>query len=253
MASNKNNKLNPRRPYVWVITFITDKYMDRVEKEVALSGLDIQVFIPKIRVLDKEVKGKKQYVFKPLMFNYGFTKMPYRYACSKEKLAEVREQITAVYGFFRDPSVSLDIPRVIGRTDDGEPITEHRDIIGKYRVEEKLALVSGKEILRMLREAQSGSIFDADKSTLNVGDIITLSGPVYNGMVGEITSLKADVVKIKLDMFSFAKAMEVEIDYGNIFYTIYRDYNPNRLITGTSLDELEEREDRIIDKIYAKI
>lgn len=253
MKKNKKGNLNPRRPYVWVITYITDKYMDRVDKEVELSGLDIQIFIPKVRVLDKEVKGKKQYVYKPLLFNYGFTKMPFRYACSKEKLADIKTQITAIYGFFRDKSMSLDKPRVIGKDENGELIKEPRDMVGKYKLEEKLAIVSGSEVFRMLRQAQNNSIFDADKESLSIGSAITLSGPVYNGMTGTIVALKNETVKIELDMFNFAKPMTVEIDYGNIFYTIYRDYNPNKLFSGPSLDELESKESRIIDKIYAKV
>jgi len=249
----KTSSLNPRKPYIWVIAYITDKYLHRVDKEVALSGLDIQVFVPTVRILDKEVKGKKQYVFKPILFNYGFVKMPFRYACSKEKLNKVKESVTAIYGFFRDPSMTLNIPKKIISDVDGKVIEIPRDMVGRFRLEDNLAIVSGREVLRMLKEAQVNSIFNAEKAALKVGYSITLSGPTYKGMVGEILELKEDVVKVKLDLFAFAKHMIVEIDYGSIFYSIYRDYNPNKLISNTSLDEIESREDRIIDKIFATL
>lgn len=253
MKKTKTKGVVPLRPYVWVITYITDKYMDRVEKEIKLSGLDIQIFIPKVRILEKEVKNKKQYTYKPLLFNYGFTKMPFRYACSKEKLDEIKKQITAVYGFLKDPSVSKDIPKIIGRDENGRLIKEPRDTIGKYKLESKLAIVTGQEIVRVLKEAQLNSVFDADKASLTVGSVITLSGPVYNGMLGTIKALKEETVKVELDMFGFAKTMIVEIEYGNIFYSVYRDYNPNKLFSGISLDEMETKENRMIDKIYARV
>jgi len=127
----RKNKLKKQKPYVWVIVYISEKTLELAERDMVSLDMDVHLFVPKIRILQKEFKGKKIYRYVPLMFNYGFLKVPFRYACSKEKLEEIRNNVNCILGYLRDPSV----------LHEGEQYC-----IGKYKIDDNLATVSSTEI-----------------------------------------------------------------------------------------------------------
>lgn len=234
---SRKSKLKKQKPYVWLIVYISEKTLELAERDLSSISLDIKLYVPKIRILQKEFKGKKVYRYVPLMFNYGFLKVPFRYACSKEKLEEIRTHINCILGYLRDPSL----------LHESEECT-----IGKYKLDDNIAIVSSREILRMVEEAESHSIFEYNSELIKVGRYITLIGYPYEGVPAQILKVDEENEKVKVRLELDITSMEIEIAFDNVYYTVYR--TPNATLSNhDSLDEMIENSYHKIDRIYANL
>ena len=73
-----------RIPYSYCIFYIERKYYQNINKELKEKGYKkVRAIIPTINVLKKTAKGKMIFEEVPILFNYGFIKMPTELAYSR--------------------------------------------------------------------------------------------------------------------------------------------------------------------------
>ena len=84
-------------PYVYCIFYIEKKYCFRINEELKEKGYkNIKAIIPMVNVLKKTHKGKMQFEEIPILFNYGFIKMPSEFAYSRPFLNKLKRNISGI-------------------------------------------------------------------------------------------------------------------------------------------------------------
>lgn len=216
---------------VWLIAYINRSFIDNVSKELIQYDYDdIEAYIPTVRVLRKTFKGQQLFEFVPLLFNYGFFKVPYQLACSAEHLMEMRNRITAIYAWVKDPAITL--------LNDDPGLTY--DNLNFLNAKPKAAIATDKEVARMIKATDSMSIFSAeDLARFKPGQYIKLEGYPFDNMPAEIIKInhKKREVKVKLLMDAIVK--EVTVSFDNVFYSIYKNYEESE--NNISSDEMNQR------------
>ena len=86
-----------RIPYSYCIFYIERKYYQNINKELKEKGYKkVRAIIPTINVLKKTAKGKMIFEEVPILFNYGFIKMPTELAYSRPFLNKLKRSISGI-------------------------------------------------------------------------------------------------------------------------------------------------------------
>jgi transcription antitermination factor NusG len=233
----KRNKTEKR--YCWVIAYIDSKFITLVQQQLSRSieFKEVEFFIPTVKILKKTFKGKEHFDEVPLLFNYGFFKIPRIYAVHKVYLENLQKQVSAIFGWVKDPSK-------IFKKKGKESIAGDDRYIA-------CATATSKEIVDLIRTSQNlGAHSAEDLGLLKPGDMITLRGYPWDEVEAEFISmdLKRKKVKVKLKMLW---GKEVEVTFDNVFFTIYHNSNYDDSLTiKKSLDEMQSR--NALDKFIHK-
>lgn len=208
----------------WVIAYIDNKHRDDIESSLESLGIKFKVCIPCIRILRKRFKNKPHFSYIPLLFNYGFIKLPKSVIRSKEKLIEIKDKVPGIYSWmYKQP------------------------IDGGYAVE----VVTVRIVKRLNKKANDLSIFSAnDLKRFKPGDYIVLKNYPFEGLEAQIKSFNSQSKKVKVNLFIMGSVREVEVDYENIFYSIYEDFDEK--VSFNSVDEMMGRNNNSFDRIEFK-
>jgi hypothetical protein len=116
----------------------------------------------------------------------------------------------------------------------------------------KVAMATEKEIVDLLHTSEHMSVFsDEIIDKLEVGSFITLKGYPYEGMPAEVTSINKENKRVKVRLLLETMIAEVMVNFENIFYTVYSNYDEEG--REKSLDEMDLKGKRNLDKLYAQI
>lgn len=212
--------------YVWVVCYLN--LADAVDIEANLAKkyrryMDIEVFIPTIRVLTKTFKRKDEYQEVPLLLNYGFIKVPRHFIYNDELMRILKRDVKAIFQFLKNPS---------------------REDTRKKRMKKipVVATVTQHEIDTLVAECKNKSAYSQKQADdLKPGQIVTLRTYPFDGVLVEISQIdpgrKQAKVKILSDMAKIAPSITISFDH--LFYTIYNSSitTPGR---ESSLDEMLE-------------
>lgn len=255
-------RINP--DYIWVVAYINRDYINSVETDLLKFKLGaIKVFIPTVRILKKQFKQKNIYEYVPLLFNYGFFQLPYKKACDPEFLRTLKEKIPAIHSWVKDPLQVIKSKPNLRMDNKGTGLQEGEDpekkveeegpkILKKKKEIPKVAYVNEEEIANLIRVSESMSVFSDEIVTkLEIGQFITLKGYPYEGMPAEIVNINYTRKQIKVRLLLECMITEAVVHFENIFYTVYSDYNMEQ--KEDSLDEIDTKYKRNLDKIFAKI
>ena len=215
---------------VWTIAYINRGFIDIAQKELERYGYnEIEAYIPTVRLLKKKFKGKNVFEFVPLLFNYGFFKMPYNKAINPDYLMELRQRITCIYAWVKDPAKIYP-----------NKTNLRKDNSGFIDALPQAAIATDKEVSRMIKASQSMSIYcSEDLKRINSGDHLILQGYPFDGMPAEIIKInhKKGEVVVKLNIEAIVK--EVTVSFENVFYTVYKNFN--EATREESSDEMAEK------------
>jgi len=245
--------------YVWVIAYINRDYIERVEKDLLDKGYGaIRVFIPTTRILKKQFKGKNEYEYVPLLFNYGFFQIPYKQACDVDFLKSLKGKIPAIYAWVIDPLQLIKTKPNLRISNRGKELPDEEvDELTKLRIlrhdySPSVAIASEEEIVGLLKISEEISVFsDEIVDKLKEGSYITLKGYPYEGMPAEIVSINKRDKKVRVRLLLETMMAEVLVSFENIFYTVYSNYDEES--KEKSLDEIASKGNRKIDKLYAQL
>jgi hypothetical protein len=245
--------------YIWVIAYINRDYIGRVEKDLLEKGFGaIRVFIPTTRILKKQFKGKNEYEYVPLLFNYGFFQIPYKQACDIDFLKRLKEKIPAIYAWVIDPLQLIKNKPNLRMDNSGKPLPEEElDEETKLRILKHdytptVAIATEEEMVALLKVSENMSVFsDEIVDKLQLGSFITLRGYPYEGMPAEIISINKKEKKVKVRLLLETFITEALVSFENIFYTVYSNFDED--CKEKSLEEIASRGNRKIDKLFAQL
>jgi hypothetical protein len=163
---------------------------------------DIKFTIPTVRILKKKFKGKNFYEEVPLLFNYGFFRIPLIGARDKDYLQRMKVAINGIYNWLYRTQGSLP------ETCDIPPI-----LVGSIKM---------SELAKLKRVALENSIYSSDEvEGLGVGKYIILRGYPFDGMAAEVLEVHPKKQLIKVNLISGGLLNEVSVHFSNVFYSIY--------------------------------
>lgn len=234
MKKRKKKARNIKTEYLWLIAHVDGSLVHLIEKDLAKSNqyIGVEAIVPTLKILKKQFKGKESFQDVPLLFNYGFFKIPYTWAINPDLLMKVKEDITCISHWVQDKAL-------------GRPLA-------------RAAVVTEEQVYGMLKVAQEGSVHaTADIEKLKVGEIITLLGYPFSGLDARIVEIckktKSIEVEVKLsdelgiNNDDWASTRTVRVSFDNVLYTIYNgaydeDYNKEKTLTDYQNTKLAQDE-----------
>lgn len=201
---------------IWIIAYINRDFIKIAEDEMNRYHEfgDVEVYIPTIKILKKKAKGKNIFESLPLLFNYGFFKMPYHKATSKEFLLEMRHRISCIYGWVRDPSKTIRTRPVLN-------VDNH----GGRQALPAAAVATDEEITRMVAVSENMSIYDkSNMESIEVGKFITLEGYPFEGITAKVLDINHSKKEVKVELQLEPIFREVKVSFDNVFYTVYKGF-----------------------------
>jgi len=190
----------------------------------------LEVYIPVINILKKKLKGKNHFESVPLLFNYGFFKVPKYFIPNPHFLDEMRKDLRCLYSWVTDP-ITLTSKRSIDKP------------IGLYNPR-GIALATEREIKRLRIQEKAQSIYSAkDIDTLFEGKIIILKKYPFENLPATIESIDRDRKKVMviLNLDTPMAARPISVSFENIFYSAYQNYMDT---------EMKEASIEVIQKKY---
>lgn len=226
---------------IWVIAYINREFIDIAKDEIKrYKHDDIEVYIPTVRVLKKKFKNKNQFEFVPLLFNYGFFKIPYNKVMNPEYLSELRQQITCIYGWVKDPA-KIQANNKSGLISDNSNFTDALPSV---------AIATDEEVTRLVQSSESMDIFDEkDLDRIKPGDVIKLNGYPFDDMLAEVISINPKKREVKVSLYMDLVIKEITVSFENVYYSIYKNHDES--LSDNSTDDLASRYGTgFIDTLY---
>ena len=94
-----------RKKFVYCIFYLEKKYYQNTQEQLQQSGFHrLKAIIPMVKILKKTIKGKMQFVEEPVLFNYGFIKMPSEFAYDRQFLNKVKKAVPGIHHWLKDTS-----------------------------------------------------------------------------------------------------------------------------------------------------
>lgn len=220
--------------FVWAVAYINRPFIPTISRDLKKFKLDnIRAYIPTVRVLRKQFKNKQHFEDVPLLFNYGFFRMPFEDACNKETLMRLKIMVGGIFNWLYTTT---------------EPEECQGHIMNRLMVE----TVKIKDLVKLKRAALLNSIYSSDDvNHLNKGDYIILRGYPFDGLPAEIISVNAkkEEVKVKLMVNDGGLIQETTVSFSNIFYSIYSNFDEPTLSDNTLEGIAERSKSRSTDKL----
>lgn len=211
----KRKPVKKESKFIWAIAYINRDFLNVVEAELGRYGYDVEAYIPTVKVLKKQFKGKNVFEFVPLYFNYGFFKVSYEDACNPEFLLQLRSRISCIYGWVKDPANNIK-KNISLRADNKE---SPRALPGS-------AFATDREISDMIKTGENLNVYSSDElSRFNPGDYIKLKGYPFDDIPCEILEINLNKKEIKVELLLDAIVKEVTVSFENVFYTVYQGYD----------------------------
>lgn len=235
---SKSKLLRKKPNHVWLIAYINRDFLHRLKDELRQYKYKIDTYVPTVKVLKKKSKGVDHFEFIPLLFNYGFFRVKYDDACNPDYLMELRNRITSIYAWVKDPAnISLNIKR---------------DNTDSYRAIPAAAIARDKEVASLIESSEQMDIFSADDiNGLEKGDLITLKGYPFDNMPAEFVSINKNKKEIRVKLLIDSIVKEMTVSFENVFYTVYQGYDDS-LTKGENYDEMMFNNPVKVDKVLYK-
>lgn len=213
-------------PYSYCIFYLERKYFDFINRELKEKGYNqVKAFIPTVSILKKTAKGKMIFEDEPVLFDYGFMRMPSELAFSRPFLNKLRRDISGIRTWLQNTETLHKRKKKI-RIDNYEDFDDFSLV----------ATCSRKEVRRFMRISKENKRFSVeDLVNVKIGDYLVLRGYPYEGI--DATVLEVDYLckRVKVLIYPEMGRMEVWLPFDNVIYSVYHNYDPDKLFAN-SLD-----------------
>lgn len=204
----------------WCVFRLDNKNFLGIEKEMRSKGyLEAKVFIPTLSILKKRSKGKDIYEQVPLLFNYGFMRLPREKAYSRPFIKKLQKDILGIVCFLNSLE-GLHTKKKRKRVD-GEEFDDFSVV----------AMVTPKQVREFKKLSKQNQIYTfEDISSVSEGDYITLRGYPFNGVEATVKEINLKNQLVKVCLYPNNGNMEVYIPFDNLIYSIYHNFDDNKLL-----------------------
>lgn len=246
--------------YVWAIAYINHENIGRIDTELRnhqYTKQGITSYIPTIKLLKKKFKGKNQFDTLPLLFNYGFFRIPLSNACDADWLMEFKKNISGIYGWVKDPLLTPKDGKGIPKKNGFEhamkniDFSTNLDLSIPLKYYTQCALATNEEIENLIESEKLISLYNkSDIDSLEVGQLIRLRGYPFAGIDAEVIDInhKKEYIKVRLEGLE-GNIQTAEVSFANVLYTAYSGFETD-LTNNLSIDDRDTGVPGMIDKVY---
>ncbi len=208
-----------RKKFVYCIFYLEKKYFQNTQKQLQEAGFHkLKAIIPMVKILKKTIKGKMQFVEEPVLFNYGFIKMPSEFAYDRQFLNKVKKSVPGIHHWLRDTD-TLHPKKKRRRIDNAEDWDDFSLVATCPRKDVR-------RFLKISRENQQYSLDDFVKVT--PGTFVQLKGYPYDGMNATVKKVDHTTRTVELDMVTLmGGSLTLTLPFDNVIYSVYKDYDPD--------------------------
>jgi len=196
---------------MWSLAYLNNKFLSTIENDLSkLKEYDIGYAVPSIRILVKKFKGKETFEQVPLLFNYGFFYLPFKVLTSRNLLEYIKDRVGGISNWvYLKPNAIIQKQKTYPE--------------GIFPLVET---VSEEEVMALMVLGEDYSVYSGeDTQKLKVGQVITLRGYPFDGIMAELLEIDSKKLKAKVNLlFSKTISRVVKVDFSNLFYTIYADH-----------------------------
>jgi len=229
-----------KTPYVYCICYLENKFYENIKSELIEKGYTrCKAIIPIVKILTKTSRSKDVYKKVPLLFNYGFIKIPTELAFNRDFMNKMKRDIDGIRGWVKSPE-SLHPKKKKLRID-------NMDIFDDFSI---VATATKEEVRRFQRLSRENKRFSVDNLiNLRVGDYLVLKGYPYDGIDANILEVNHTTKKVKLLLFPENGKMEISLPFDSVIYSVYQNYDPDDLL----VNRKEYDESKITEESINKV
>lgn len=236
--------MSKRKKYTYCIFYLEKKLWRGLDDQIKEAGyINIKAIVPTVNILRRVSKGRMIFEDNPILFNYGFMRMPCECAFSRPFLNRLRRAIPGIHSWLRNTE-SLHPKKKKKRIDNAEDFDDFS----------KVATISKKEVDRFIRISKENKKFSLDDLVNHKpGDYVTLKGYPYEGtgaIVKEV-NYKDRTITVGVDILG-GHQLPVVLPFDNVLYSVYLNYDPDVIhasfmeydpedITSEDIDEIINR------------
>jgi transcription antitermination factor NusG len=198
------------------------KYFRRINEDLKKKGYrNIRSIVPELSILKKSIKGKTFYEDVPVLFNYGFMRIPTEKAYSRPFMNKLKREIPGIRTWLKSTS-SMHKKKKKARIDNAEDWDDFSMV----------ATCPRKEVRRFIRLAKHNKKYSLDDMlSIKVGDYVTLKLYPYEGVEASIKEINHRDKTVTLQLYPQMGTMEVKLPFDNVLYSVYQNYDPESLFT----------------------
>lgn len=225
--------------YVYCICRIT-KFWKDINQDLSKRGYKgIKAYIPYVNVLKSTRAGKNVYTEVPLLFHYGFIKMKTEKAYDRQFLKRLRKDIPGIMGWMYSPETMHERKKRV-RIDESYTFDDFSMV----------ATVSREEVKYYKDLSKRNQIFSRDDIVnLKIGDYINLRGYPFEGIGAQVEEVNLSTKMIKVILYPNNGSLVVSLPLDNILYSIYNDYDENKLRAADIELDVNQIPDNAVDKL----
>jgi transcription antitermination factor NusG len=197
--------------FVWLVVYIDSSYITKIPTDLRKDKRfkEVEFCVPMVKVLKKKFKGKMEYSQIPMLFNYGFVKIPKDQSNYVEYLRDLKETVNALISYVKDPCKAM----------------KHSQIKTNPDIKTKtlpFAIAEEEEIAKLLDHQDRISLHSAeDLGKLSPGGFVTLIGYPFDGMDAEIVSVNYSKREAEVKLLSASVLQRAKVSFENLFYSVY--------------------------------
>lgn len=214
---------------VWVVFHMDIKHYDTIEKEMKKKGYkNIKVYVPTISILKKRSKGQNIYEDVPMLFSYGFMRMPLEKAYDRPFLHSMKKDIQGIQSWVKSLE-TMHLKKLKKRVDNAEDWDDF-SLIG---------IISKKEIRRFKKISKYNKVYSKyDIAQLELGAYIVLRGYPFEGIQATVLEVSLINKQVKVKLFPNGGIIEVWLPFDNVLYSVYQDHDANKLSNDHAEDNI---------------
>lgn len=213
--------------YCYCICYIEREYYRNINRDLKARGYkNIRAIIPEVNVLRKTYKGKTYYERVPVLFNYGFIRMPIDKAYSRPYLIALRKAIPGIRNWLRSTE-TLFTRKKRKRIDNAEDFDDFS----------RVAICTREEVERFKKIARHNQLYSLEEVVkVQVGQYIHLKIYPYEGLEAKILKISIRTKKVTLQLYPQSGKFTIEVPLDHVIYSVYHNYDPDILLSSEKVD-----------------
>lgn len=233
-----------RTHYSYCIFYLESKYYKSINDDLRDRGYKhVKSIVPTVKILKGNTsRGERIYKEEPVLFNYGFIKMPVEKAISRDFLRKLRRDIPGIRGFLKNTETLF--------TRKKKARVDNMDIFDDFSI---VATATRKEVRRFMKIEKENKRFSVeDLVSIKPGDYVVLKGYPFENVDATILEVDQNNKMCRLLLYPQNGKMEIKLPFDNVLYSVYQNYDPHKLYvdqTGCDLDNItQERIDKVLNQ-----
>lgn len=204
--------------YLYCIFYLNSKKWKDINEQISSLGIkNIKAIIPTVKILRKTSKGKMIFTEEPVLFNYGFMRIPRKLVYSRSYMSKLKKKISGIHSWLRNTE-TLHSRKKKARIDNVDDFDDFSLI----------ATVSRKEVMNFIKISKENKKYSLDDLVnIKPGDFVQLKGYPYEGVEATVKKVDYNNRVVKVETFVLNGVMNLTLPFDNILYSVYLNYDPD--------------------------